>query len=131
MVNFQNNPRLARSPWINPGALRHAIQIIPFGISAPDASGNVTKVYKPNLAYKCWAKIDVISDKQVNYGESFQTESTHQITARYDPDFVPTANMQILTGDGNTYTINSVIDFEGRHQFIVLLCTALEGVAWL
>jgi len=66
-----------------------------------------------------WAAVEPLSGREYFAAEQVQARVTTRITIRYRAGIEPT--MRVLWS-GKTYNIRAVIDTEGRHEELQLMC---------
>lgn len=69
-----------------------------------------------------WAAIDPISGREFYAAEQSQSEVTHKVRLRYRPGL--TTAMRI-SWEGRLLKILSIIDWEERHESLLLMCKEL------
>lgn len=102
---------------IDAGRLRHRITI-----QAYREVGR-TRFNEPIMDWcdvaRVWASVEPISGREYWASAQVQSEVTHRIRIRYRPGIKPT--MRVLY-QGREFEIESVIDYQARHEFLQLMC---------
>lgn len=108
---------------IDPGKMRHRITFQHF-VGESDAFGD------PLLAddsqwedvATVWAAIDPLSGREFYAAEQSQSEVSHKVRCRYRAGI--TTAMRIKYGE-RIFSILSVIDWEERHESLLIMCKEL------
>lgn len=105
---------------IDPGKMRHRITFQRFS-GTPDDFGDPLQTDDDNWAdvATTWAAIDPISGREFYAAEQSQSEVSHKIRCRYRTG-LDTA-MRITYGK-RRFKIISLIDWEERHESLLLMC---------
>ena len=69
-----------------------------------------------------WAAIDPVSGKEFYVVQQSQSEVTHKVRCRYLPGL--TTAMRIKY-DGRLFKIISILDWEERHESLLIMCKEL------
>ncbi len=69
-----------------------------------------------------WAAIDPVSGRELYAAEQSQSEVTHKVRLRYRPGL--TTAMRISRGK-RRFKILSIIDWEERHESLLMMCKEL------
>lgn len=108
---------------IDPGKMRHRITFQRFD-GTRDGFGDpldTADQHWCDVATR-WAAIDPISGREFYAAEQSQSEVSHKVRVRYLPGI--TTDMRILW-QGRRLKILSVIDWEERHESLLLMCKEL------
>lgn len=108
---------------IDPGKMRHRITFQTFD-GTSDGYGDpldADDAHWPDVV-TTWAAIDPISGREFYAAEQSQSEVTHKVRLRYRPGI--TTAMRI-SWQGRKLKILSVIDWEERHESLLLMCKEL------
>ncbi len=108
---------------IDPGKMRHRITFQEFDGEADDYGDPLeTDDSHWNDVVTTWAAIDPISGREFYAAEQSQSEVSHKVRLRYRPGI--TTAMRISFGS-RRFKIISVIDWEERHESLLLMCKEL------
>lgn len=108
---------------IDPGKMRHRITFQSF-TGEQDEFGDPLQASDDNWKDEAtlWAAIDPISGKEFYAAEQSQSEITHKVRCRYRAGL--TTAMRIKYGK-RIFQIISVIDWEERHESLLIMCKEL------
>lgn len=110
---------------IQPGELRHRIQIVqPSG--AQDAAGGVTP--NPSLwtvLRTCWAQIETFTGATSFAAGEFTAVSTHWIVLRHPITFTPTAGMYVWWNT-RTFFINAVLNPTEQTKMLIFVASEIN-----
>lgn len=102
---------------LDAGALNKRIKIL------RKANGTDTHGYPvegwPEVA-TVWANVTAAAAREFWEAQAAHGELTHKITIRYRPDI--TADMRIAMGDRNFELVAPPVDYNERHEYLVLKC---------
>lgn len=107
----------------DPGRMRHRITFQKFD-GQVDSYGDPLDAddeHWPNVV-TTWAAINPISGREFYAAEQSQSEVTHKVRLRYRPGL--NTAMRISWG-GRRLKIISIIDWEERHESLLLMCKEL------
>lgn len=108
---------------IDAGKLRHRITFQKFDGQQDDYGDPLDADDKHwSKVVTTWAAIDPISGRELYAAEQSQSEVTHKVRLRYRPGI--TTAMRI-SWQGRKLKILSVIDWEERHESLLLMCKEL------
>ena len=108
---------------IDPGKMRHRITFQQF-TGEQDSFGDPLQADDDNWVdvVSPWAAIDPVSGREFYAAEQSQSEVSHKIRCRYYPGL--TTDMRIKYGK-RIFQIASIIDWEERHQSLLIMCKEL------
>lgn len=108
---------------LDPGKRRHRIAFQRF-TGALDRFGDPLKGDEENWTDEVplWASIKPVSGREFYAAEQSQSEITHKIDCRYRTGL--TTDMRIRFGS-RRFEIISIIDWEERHESLLILCREL------
>lgn len=108
---------------IDPGKMRHRITFQRFGGSLDDYGDPLQADDSQwDDAATVWAAIDPISGREFYAAEQSQSEVSHKVRCRYKSG-LDTA-MRIICGK-RRFRIISIIDWEERHESLLIMCKEL------
>lgn len=110
---------------LDAGKLRHRVVVQRYAGQADDY-GDMERQEDKNWRTVCilWAAVDPISGKEFYAAEQAQSEVTHKVRTRYRGGIRP--GMRLLLGQRRLY-IRSVIDWEERHESLLLMAQEVNG----
>ena len=105
---------------LDAGKLRHRVVVQRY-VGEADDYGDIRWQDDRNWRNACvmWAAVDPISGKEFYAAEQAQSEVSHKVRTRYRGGIKP--GMRLLLGGRKLY-IQSVIDWEERHESLLLMC---------
>ena len=108
---------------IDPGKMRHRITFQKFN-GEKDSFGDPLQADDSNWTSVAtvWAAIDPLSGREFYAAQQSQSEVTHNIRCRYRAGL--NTAMRILYGS-RKFSIVSIIDWEERHQSLLIKCKEL------
>jgi len=87
--------------------------------SAPDALGQPIKTWVD--VFECWAAVRPLSAKELYYGQSTRSETTHRIAIRWRPEVNAKGRFVVSNNRGRVFKIFSVVNSdEAREELIIL-----------
>jgi SPP1 family predicted phage head-tail adaptor len=110
---------------LNAGLLRHRVQIQQRS-SAQDSYGQQSMIW--TTVATVWALIEPLSSRELLAAQAVQSDTTHQITVRYNAVFataMKAAALRLLYGT-RIFNITGSTNWEERNAMIIL--TASEGL---
>lgn len=110
---------------LDAGKLRHRVVVQRYA-GQTDDYGDMGRQEDKNWRTVCilWAAVDPISGKEFYAAEQAQSEVTHKVRTRYRGGIRP--GMRLLLGQRRLY-IRSVIDWEERHESLLLMAQEVNG----
>ena len=112
---------------INPGELRHRIQI-----AAPSGTQDSMGGVSPNTTQytvirTCWASIEAWTGSSTLAAGQYTSETSHWIVIRHPRDLtqMPYANCYIWWG-GRTFIIEAVLNPTEQTKLLVLVCSEIN-----
>lgn len=111
-------------PSVNPGTLRHRVQLQQKSASQ-DAAGQPLTTWTTVLT--TWARIEAITLREMFQANQLVSQISHTITMRYQSTVPVAPGMQILFGT-HTYTVQAVNNIEERGVLLRLLCLQIGAV---
>jgi len=111
------------------GKLRHSVQLV-----SPDAEQDTAggwTIDQTSVFATVWASVEALSGRELYAAQQQVSEVTHKITIRW---LTGVLSSMFVIFDGHFYQIMAVLNPDGRHKLLVLLCkerdlSALEGGA--
>jgi len=118
--------RKRTAPWpsINPGELRHRVQIQQES-TLPDSFGQPQSSWTTVLT--TWARIDAISMREMFQANQLVSQVSHVITMRYQSTVPVAPGMQIVFGP-HTYKVQAINNIEERGVLLRILALEIYGV---
>ncbi len=109
-------------PSVDPGDLRHQITWL-FQVKGTDASG-VTVTWLPSTPPAVsFAKIEVMSARDLIRGDQIVSQTVAIVTTRYDPSISTTS--RFTTEQGSTYIVQGIVNVQDRNVLLELTCLGL------
>jgi SPP1 family predicted phage head-tail adaptor len=87
-----------------------------------DDHGGIESPPADVLAYETWAKVRPLSSRELFEASQMQSETTHNLTIRYDPLFTPTPEHYVKFGS-RIFLITGVHNVDERNEWYVVNCT--------
>lgn len=87
--------------------------------SAVDSVGQPIKTWTDVFA--CWAAVRPLSAKELYYGQSTRSETTHRIAIRWRPEVSAKGRFVIANARRRVFKIFSVINTDERREELVIL----------
>lgn len=109
------------------GKLLHQVQLVTPDAPQDPAGGWV--IDQTTLFATVWASVEALSGRELFAAQQQVSEVTHKITIRY---LTGVLSSMCVIFDGHFYQIMAVLNPDGRHTMLILLCkerdiSALEG----
>lgn len=110
---------------LDAGKLRHRVVVQRY-VGQADEYGDIGRQEDKNWRNVCivWAAVDPISGREYYAAEQAQSEVSHKVRMRYRGGIKP--GMRLLLGERKLY-IRSVIDWEERHENLLLMVQEVNG----
>lgn len=105
---------------VDPGRLRHQVQIRKPGTRTPDGGGGFTRKYRPVVDGIVWAEVRPIQGNERIRAMQTAANATHQVTMRYRSDL--TADHQLIHEGRTLKIVSPPVDLDEQHQWLELLC---------
>ena len=87
--------------------------------STTDAVGQPVKAWTD--AFACWAAVRPLSAKELYYGQSTRSETTHRIAIRWRPGVTAEGRFLVANDRARVFKIFSVVNTdEAREELIIL-----------
>lgn len=103
------------------GRLRHRVVLQRFNGTVDDygdARQDVDANWEPVATV--WAAVDPVAGREFYANYQAQAELSHKVSVRYRSDV--RAGMRVLLEGSRRLEIESVIDWEERHEHLLLMC---------
>jgi SPP1 family predicted phage head-tail adaptor len=107
---------------MNPGDLRHRIEI-GYYAEGFDQWGDPLPEPEWNLVAKAWASVEGLRGNQYFQAQQMVNQSDHRIIIRYRKDI---KQGLIVKHDSSEFTIQSVLDEDGRRRYLTLICQEVQ-----
>lgn len=104
---------------MNPGDLRHRIEIGYYDDPRDEWGDPIPGERQWNLVAKAWASVEGLRGNQYFQAQQMVNQSDHRIVIRYRKDI---KQGLIVRHDGREFTIQSVLDEDGRRRHLTLHC---------
>ena len=110
---------------LDAGKLRHRVVVQRY-VGEADDYGDIRWADDKNWRNVCivWAAVDPISGREFYAAEQAQSEVSHKVRMRYRGGIKP--GMRLLL-EGRKLYIQSVIDWEERHESLLLMVQEVNG----
>lgn len=110
---------------LDAGKLRHRVVVQRY-VGEADDYGDIRWQDDRNWrnVFPVWAAVDPISGKEFYAAEQAQSDVSHKVRMRYRGGIKP--GMRLLLGERKLY-IRSVIDWEERHESLLLMVQEVNG----
>ena len=119
----QGERRDSGYPSVDPGDLRHPITWL-FAVEGTDSSG-VSVTWQPSVPpVISWAKIEVMSARDLIRGGQTISQTMAVVTVRFDQTIVATSRFQ--TEWGSQFVVEGVNDIQNRHVLMELSCLGIS-----
>lgn len=112
-------------PSLNPGQLRHRVQIVA-PCEKPDAFGQVDTTW--SQVTERWASIRTLGERELAQSDDLASQVTHEITMRFphDEGISIDETMRVLYC-GHTYKIQAFNNLDERDVVLKILALEIDG----
>jgi len=107
---------------IEPGEMQTRV-VYQTQASEVDAVGQPLKTWSD--VFTCWAAVRPLSAKELYYGQSTRSETTHRIAIRWRPGVSPKGRFVLANNRDRVFKIFSVVNTdEAREELVILAAEA-------
>ena len=108
---------------MNPGDLRHRIDIGRYVPEKDEWDDPIPGEFEWHSAARVWASVEGLRGNQYFQAQQTVNQSDHRVIIRYRKDI---KQGLIVKHDSREFTIQSVLDEDGRRRYLTLICQEVQ-----